>query len=77
MKTGELLCVSRDLPQWKMILTFDEHRWHMQEFITEEEIAKAKHPSVVQFDRRPDKVRAEVEGTPGAGSFEGQWENRI
>ena len=47
MKTGELLCVSRDLPQWKMILTFDEHRWHMQEFITEEEIAKAKIPPVL------------------------------
>lgn len=47
MKTGELLCVSRDLPQWKMILTFNEHRWHMQEFITEEEIAKAKIPPVL------------------------------
>lgn len=46
-KAGELLCVSRDLPQWKMTLHFERCRWYLKDLMTEEEIIKEKIPEVL------------------------------
>ena len=44
---GELSAVGRDSPQWKMILKFDEFRWHLIKVETEEELAKEEVPGVL------------------------------
>ena len=44
---GELSSVGRDTPQWKMVLKFEELRWHLLKIETEEEIARAQIPEVL------------------------------
>lgn len=46
-KNGELTNISRDYPQWKMNLLFDQCRWHLEELITEDEMAKEEIPPVL------------------------------
>ena len=44
---GELSSVGRDSPQWKMVLEFDDRRWHLIREETEDEIAKEEIPEVL------------------------------
>lgn len=44
---GELSAVGRDSAQWKMLLRFDEFRWHLIKIETEEELAKEQVPDIL------------------------------
>ncbi len=46
-KDGELLSVSRDMPQWKMRMRFEGCRWQLQDLITEEEMEKEEIPEIL------------------------------
>lgn len=52
---GELSSVGRDSPQWKMLLKFDDLRWHLIKEESEEEIAEEEIPEVLY--RIADLVR--------------------
>ena len=62
-KTGMLLNVSRDYPQWRMMLLFENCQWKFQKRQTEEEMAKEDVPDVL--NRIVDLVheRGSWEGT--------------
>ena len=62
-KTGELMCISRDLPQWKMKMLFENFRWQMQELITEEDMAKEEIPDVLYRIADLIRERDHWEGT--------------
>ena len=47
MTCGELTAVGRDSPQWKMILRFDNTRWHLVSQESEEDLAKEQIPDVL------------------------------
>ena len=44
---GELLSVGRDSPQWKMRMVFENYRWHVLEYETEEDMAKKEVPEIL------------------------------
>ena len=62
-KNGELLNISRDLPQWKMNMVFEDFRWHLKELITEEEMAKEEVPRILFQIAEMVRERGRWEGT--------------
>lgn len=44
---GELLCVGRDGPQFKMVTRFENLRWKLLETVSEEELSKEEIPDVL------------------------------
>ena len=62
-KNGELTNISRDYPQWKMQLLFENCHWHLQELITEEKMAKEEIPEVLYRIAEMVEARGEWEGT--------------
>lgn len=60
---AELTNYSRDYPQWKMRLLFNQCRWHLQELITEEEMAKEAIPEVLYRIAELIMTRGRWEGT--------------
>lgn len=60
---AELTNFSRDYPQWKMRLMFNQCRWHLQELITEEEMAKEAIPAVLYRIAELVRTRGRWEGT--------------
>ena len=62
-KNGELTNISRDYPQWKMKLLFDQCRWHLEEIITEEEMAKEEIPEVLHRIAEMIETKGQWEGT--------------
>ena len=62
-KNGELLNISRDLPQWKMNMVFEGFRWQLKELITEEEMGKEAVPEILYRIAEMIKGRGRWEGT--------------
>lgn len=62
-KNGELTNISRDYPQWKMNLLFDQCRWHLEELITEDEMAKEKIPPVLYQIAEMIEIKERWNGT--------------
>ena len=62
-KNGELTNISRDYPQWKMKLLFDQCRWHLEELITEDEMAKEEIPPVLYRIAEMIETRERWDGT--------------
>ncbi len=60
---AELTNYSRDYPQWEMRLLFNQCRWHLQELITEEEMAKEAIPEVLYRIAELIRTRGRWEGT--------------
>lgn len=44
---GELSAIGRDVPQWKMILRFEDLRWQLIKVETEEELLKEEIPEIL------------------------------
>ena len=62
-KKRVLTNISRDYPQWKMKLLFDQCRWHLEELITEDEMAKEEIPPVLYRIAEMIETRERWDGT--------------
>lgn len=62
-KNGELTNVSRDCPQWKMQLLFEDCHWQLQGIMTEEEMAKEEIPEALHRIIELVLARGRWEGT--------------
>lgn len=60
---GELLSVGRDSPQWKMKMIFENYRWKVMEYETEEEMAKKEAPRILYRITSMIKDKGHWEGT--------------
>lgn len=60
---GELLSVGRDSPQWKLRMVFENYRWHVLEFETEEDMAKKEIPGILYRITDMIKDKGHWEGT--------------
>ncbi len=60
---GELLSVGRDSPQWKMRMIFENYRWKVMEYETEEEMAKKEAPEILYRITSMIKDKGHWEGT--------------